>query len=141
MAITQSINDFYASSEAKAAYNNSDNKIIMRQDPKSFQTFVQENPSHFTPYEAQLITHFKPSSISGYSEFLFQQSSNSTFHRLMLDPVSKILYSSKAQEYQFVKNKMDEGIPVHQAIIEAAHVFFGDEMQIIQSFVLDKNTQ
>lgn len=132
-AITQGIDDFFASAEAKAAFNSSDNKIIMRQDPKSFKTFLQNNEGYFNPYESQLINNFKPSSVSGYSEFLFQQGANSTFHRLYLDPVSKILYSSKADEYQYVKNKIEAGASVQEAIMDGANHFFGHELRRIES--------
>ena len=36
--------------------------------------------------------------------------------RLILDPFSLLLYSTKGEEYSAVKAMMDQGIPVKQAI-------------------------
>jgi conjugal transfer ATP-binding protein TraC len=66
MTITQKINDFYASSEAQAAWSCAENKIIMRQNEKAFKDFLGEQPDYFSAYEQSLIQSFRPSSDNGF---------------------------------------------------------------------------
>jgi conjugal transfer ATP-binding protein TraC len=131
VTITQKINDFYASSEAQAAWSCAENKIIMRQNEKSFKDFLIEQPEYFSDYEQQLIQNFKASSVNGFSEFMVQQGSVTSFHRLFLDPFSRVMYSSRAEEHQAVKELVASGSSVSEAIMCVAKSLYGQEMQEI----------
>jgi conjugal transfer ATP-binding protein TraC len=87
--VTQQIGDFYASSEAQAAWSCAETKIIMRQNEKAFKDFLVKNPDYFDSYQQTLIKSFRPSAISGFSEFMLIQGSTSSFHRLFLDPIAR----------------------------------------------------
>lgn len=132
LTITQKINDFYASSEAQAAWSCAENKIIMRQNEKSFKDFLSEHEDYFDAYQQALIKNFKPSATSGFSEFMVQQGSATSFHRLFLDPFSRIMFSSKAEEHQAVKELTQSGLRIEQAIQTVASTLFADEIQAVQ---------
>ena len=131
LTITQQINDFYASDEAKAAWSCAETKIIMRQNDKAFKDFLADNPDYFDTYQETLIKGFKESSKNGFSEFMVQQGSATSFHRLFVDPFSRVMYSSKASEHRAVENLVSDGMPVVKAIEIVAHNLFKDEMLAI----------
>ena len=132
MTISQSIKDFYKSAEAQAAWSCAENKIIMRQNEKAFKDFLTEQPDYFNEYENQLIQSFRSSSENGFSEFLVQQGSITRFHRLFLDPFSRVMFSSRAQEHQAVKDLVDQGVRVSDAIRQVAEILYSKEMEDIE---------
>lgn len=132
MTITQSIKDFYQSAEAQAAWSCAENKIIMRQNEKAFKDFLTEQPDYFSAFEERMIQNFRSSSENGFSEFLVQQGSVSSFHRLFLDPFSRVMYSSRAEEHQAVKTLVEEGYSIAQAIYQVALSLYGEEMDLIE---------
>ena len=133
VTITHKVNDFYASSEAEASWACSETKIIMRQNEKAFKDFLTKNPDYFDTYQQTLIKSFRPSAISGFSEFMVQQGAISSFHRLFLDPLSRIMFSSKASEHKAVESLVEKGMETAQAIEIVAKMLFKDEMQSIAS--------
>jgi len=132
MTITQSMTDFYASQEAQAAWSCSENKIIMRQNEKAFKDFLSEQPDYFTEYEKTLIQNFRSSADNGFSEFMVSQGGTTSFHRLFLDPFSRVMYSSRAEEHQAIQAMQAQGIPVHEAIHRLAEKLYGDELKAIE---------
>ena len=133
VTITHKVNDFYASSEAEASWACSETKIIMRQNEKAFKDFLVKNPDYFDTYQQTLIKSFRPSAISGFSEFMVQQGAISSFHRLFLDPLSRIMFSSKASEHKAVESLVEKGMETAQAIEIVAQQLFKDEMESIAS--------
>lgn len=133
VTITQQINDFYASTEAQAAWSCAETKIIMRQNEKAFKDFLIKNADYFDSYQQTLIKSFRPSAISGFSEFMLSQGAINSFHRLFLDPLARIMYSSKASEHNAVESLISDGKTVSQAIEIVARTQFKSEMASIKS--------
>lgn len=132
MTITQSIKDFYASSESQAAWSCAENKIIMRQNEKSFKDFLNEQPDYFSDYEQAMIQSFRPSSENGFSEFMVQQGNTTSFHRLFLDPFARVMFSSRAEEHQAIQEMQKSGVPIDEAIQILAEKLYGDEIKAIE---------
>lgn len=132
LTITQRINDFYSSSEAQAAWSCSENRIIMRQNEKSFKDFISEHPEYFDAYQLTLIKNFRPSSSIGFSEFMLQQGSATSFHRLFLDPFSRVMYSSRAEEHSAVKEYVNAGYSIKEAIGIVANSLYSAEINQIR---------
>ena len=88
ITITQSVKDYHASDEANAAWNNSDIKIIMKQNAKAFQDFIDEKPHYYSSYEQTLIKSFQPSKDNGFSSFMLYIGAVTSFNRLFVDPFS-----------------------------------------------------
>lgn len=135
MVISQKINDFYMSDEAKAAWSCSENKIIMRQNSEEFSDFLKEQPDYFSDFETQIIKRFMESQKNGFSEFMVKQGNITSFHRFFLDPFSRVMYSSRAEEHQAIKDRVDAGMPVMEAIRDLAMELYGDEVLSIQNSV------
>ena len=133
ITITHKVNDFYASAEAEASWACSETKIIMRQNEKAFKDFLVKNPDYFDTYQQTLIKSFRASATSGFSEFMVQQGAVTSFHRLFLDPLSRIMFSSKASEHKAVGSLVEEGMSTGDAIEIVARHLFKDEMESIES--------
>ncbi len=130
IAISQALKDFHSGSAASAAWNNSDFKLIMKQNDQAFDEFVSENPSLYTPYEQRLIKGFDEAKANGYSEFLLQRGSVNTFHRLFTDPFSRIMYSSAGDEFEAVEQYRRQGLPIEDAIRRVATERYPKEMNV-----------
>jgi conjugal transfer ATP-binding protein TraC len=126
--IVQSIKDFHQSREAQAAWNNADIKFILRQNEKAFKEFLEEFPDYFTPYEQTLIKGFGSAKDNGFSEFLLQLGSQTSFHRLFVDPFSRVLYSSDGKEFSAVEQYKNQGFSLTDAIAQVAQHKFGKEL-------------
>lgn len=126
--VTQGIKDFFANPEAEAAYNNSDIHITLRQG-EGFNNFLQEHPTKFTPYEQQVIKDFEKSGVAGYSCAMIKAGGHTSFHRLFTDPFTRACLSTEPHEFEYCEARMNEGIPLMDAIeLTAAH-FYGDEIK------------
>ncbi len=130
-SVTQGIDDFFRSVEAKAAYNNSDIKLILRQG-KGFQDIVKENPNTFDPYHVSLVNRFQEAKLTGFSCAMIQAGSVTTFHRLFADPWSRALFSTEPHEYQHCEQLVHQGIPLLDAVEQTAWHFYPNEMQAFE---------
>lgn len=118
---TQSVNDFYQTPGALAAYENSDWLCLLSQKPESVNVLKENKRIDLNPYmEKQLLSvHTK----SGrYAECMIIGSHGFAVTRLVLDPFSNILYSTKASEYAAVKSRVDLGMSMEEAVEEVAGV-------------------
>lgn len=127
VTITQSINDFHQSKESEAAWNCSDIKIIMRQNAKAFEDFIADHDGFYSPYEQALIKTFGAARENGFSEFMLQIGAISSFHRLFVDPFSRVMYSSSGQEFEAVERLKRKGLSVVQAIDQVARAKYQEE--------------
>ncbi len=127
--VTQGISDFFKSAESLAAYNNSDIKIVLRQDA-DFDDFIKDHPTTFNTHHVQLIKQFPSAKISGFSCAMIRAGGSTTFHRLFVDPWSSALYSSDAKHYEFCEQLTAQGVPLLEAIDQTAWHFFPKEMQL-----------
>ena len=127
VTITQSVNDFHQSKESEAAWNCSDIKIIMRQNAKAFEDFIADHDGFYSPYEQALIKTFGAARENGFSEFMLQIGAVSSFHRLFVDPFSRVMYSSSGQEFEAVERLRRKGLSVVQAIDQVARAKYQEE--------------
>lgn len=63
-----------------------------------------------------------------YSEVMIRGNNGSSIVRLMLDPFSRILYSTQADEFSRVNNYVSQGKSMIEAISLVAHEKFGKEL-------------
>lgn len=127
VTITQDIRDYHQSVEANACWNNSDIKIIMRQNAKAFEDFLEEHNTVFPSYEVRLIKGFVAAKNTGYSEFMLQLGKLSTFQRLFVDPFSRVLFSSEAKEFEAVKGYCDTGLSLNDSVYKVAMQNYPEE--------------
>ena len=111
---TQSLEDFSTTPGAKTAFENSDWMCLLSQKgTNGTHTLAEKKLS-----EAQLKALASVTTRQGeYSEVLIcDTTGNYSISRLILDPFSKLLYSTQAADYAHIKGIMKTGTSVAQAI-------------------------
>ena len=130
VTITQGLEDYLKGSEAQACFNNSSMKLILKQDAKGFEIFRQKHKHFFTDYVAEIIQQFVAAKQQGFSECLLQCGASQSFHRLFVDPFSKVLFSSHHREFEAVKRLQQAGLSLRDAIEQVARHYYGDEFDL-----------
>jgi conjugal transfer ATP-binding protein TraC len=112
---TQSINDFFVNSAAQAAFDNSDWMCLLSQKKESIEQLKKSGRIALTPLmEAQLSS--VKTKHGSYAEIMIYSSNGYAVGRLILDPYSGLLYSTKAEEYAAVQALRAQGLSVSDAI-------------------------
>lgn len=112
---TQTVNDFFATKDAEAAFSNCDTKCYFNQNAEDLQLLKKSDRLNVTPHQESLLTSLRTNQ-GKYGEVMIINPNGYAVGRLILDPFSLLLYSTKGEEYSAVKAMMDQGIPVKQAI-------------------------
>jgi conjugal transfer ATP-binding protein TraC len=138
ITITQNIVDFdspEASSAARAAWGNSSYKIILKQSAKEFAKYNQLYPDQFTRLEKDMIAKFGSAKDQWYSSFMLSVEAHSSWHRLFVDPLSRAMYSSKGEDFEFIRRKRQAGVDIHDAVYALACRNFSEEMNALEHWV------
>lgn len=131
MAITQDISDFFKSPMARAAYACSDFKVIFGCQAESFDQAKAAGHLSVDGFEERLLKSLR--SVKGdYSEFALKTPSGIGVYRLILDPFSLILYSSRAEEFKAVQERVQQGMSLIDAIRQVAEQFYPEKYALIQ---------
>lgn len=124
ITITQSISDFFASPAAMAAYNNSYWRILHQQNQENISMLIDEKKLLLSPFQERLLRSVSTEH-GKYSEMMLQGSSGEyAVVRLILDPYSRILYSTKGDEFVAVEKLYHQGVPIAEAIAEVTEQVF-----------------
>lgn len=111
---SQNAEDFHKSLAAKAAFNNSAWKCYLSQSNEAFKAFEKEELIT-SPAMLSLLRTVRMNP-GKYGETLIVSDSGYAVGRLILDPYSQLLYSTKAEEFSAVESLVNQGVPVDQAI-------------------------
>jgi len=124
ITITQSLNDYFASNAGLAAYKNSYWKIIQMQNKADINMLVDDKKIILNPFQKRLLSSVTTEH-GVYSEMMILgDNQECAVGRLLLDPYSRILYSTQPKDYADVNELCDRGIPLENAIeIVARHRF------------------
>lgn len=125
VTIFQSINDYFRNEMGIAIYENSDHQIIMAQKDETIANLIQNERLKLTPYEEQLLR-----SISGceqYKECLIRTPQGSTLVRVVFEPFTRILYSSKGEHVERVQRYQNQGKTLANAIMQVAKEEYPNE--------------
>lgn len=113
---TQNIRDFFAVEGAKAAYANSDWTCYLRMKKDEIQTIVKNSQIDIDERMQRALESLVKID-NEYSEVMIcDGNGNYSIARLILDPFSQMLYSTKPSEYTEVKSLTQQGLSVEQAI-------------------------
>jgi len=82
---------------------------------------------YFSPYVESLIKHFKEARTNGFSEFMLQLGKVQSFHRLFVDPFSRVMFSSAGKEFEAVKRYKDSGLTTAESIMKVAKENYPNE--------------
>lgn len=121
VTIVQSINDYFKSPASIAAFENSDYRIILGQAHESIDQLKKSERLNIDPFTEHLLKSLRKT--DEYSECVIKSPSGMTVHRIIFDPYSRILYSSKGDEYESVKQLEKDGLSLKEAINKVAEKF------------------
>lgn len=137
ITISQGIEDFdgdAASVAAKAAWSNSSFKIILRQNLEAFRKYNQRNPDQFHVLERTVIEGFPSAKDAHFSAFMLRVAGQVSYHRLLIDPISRSLFSTDGKDYQFRENELAKGRSSQEILYALAQQKFPAEMEKLASW-------
>ena len=123
---TQGIDDFFKNEGSEAAYNFAEHLVIFQQDQDTLKRLVDKGRISIVPGEDTILTTLKTEP-GKYAEMMIKSRVYRFAARLMVDNFSKILYSTKDTEYQAVKDLIDRGMEVKDAILQVTKEVYGHE--------------
>ncbi|WOZ79941.1 type IV secretion system protein TraC [Kosakonia sacchari] len=135
ITITQGIKDFSAGKEAEAAWNNSSTKITLLQDAKAFKEYLTEKPDQYDAVEKEVIQYFQKAINNGFSSLLISAGTASSFHRLFVDPITRAMFSSKGEDFEYMQQAQKAGATAEEAAYLLAEKEFGAELAELEEWV------
>ena len=107
VTITQSINDYFKNATAIAAYENSDYNLILGQKTEAIDQLKASKRLNMDAYTERLFKELRKT--DDYSECVIKSPQGLSLHRIIFDPYSRILYSSKAKNLKRSNNCKHKG--------------------------------
>lgn len=121
ITITQGIKDFTGTKDqaappaAAAAWDCSGTKVTLLQDAKAFKTYLNANPDQFSEMETHVIRGFQPAKDTGFSSVMISTGEFSSFHRVFVDPVTRAMFSTRGQDFQYMNEAQKAGASSEEA--------------------------
>ncbi len=113
---TQSVQDYWMSKASEAALNNSDWMFLLRQKPESVLALEKADKLVLDEHMKDMLLSIKTQA-GAYSEvFVHAGQMGHGVGRVMMDPFSLLLVSSKAEDYEAIRRYRMQGLSVPQAI-------------------------
>lgn len=117
---TQSMDDYYKNPAATAAIQNTDWFCLLAQNRESVESMQKLGRISMTEEMEKALCSLKVVA-NQYSEvMIYGASTGWAIGRLILDPYSIALYSSKGQEFAKIKELQKKGLSLNQALEEVA---------------------
>lgn len=116
---TQGVNDFYKTPAAQAAFENSDWMCLLGQKKESIAQLKNSGRLSMDPSMETLLKSVRTKQ-GTYAEVMIYGPHGYAVGRLLLDPYSLILYSTKAEEFTAVQRLVDQGLSLGDAIEEVS---------------------
>lgn len=110
ISIAHSIGDFYKNPMSRAAFDCSDFKIILGQTEEAINKLKQDKIMDLDGFTERLLKSLKIT--KDFSECVIKSPDGMSVHRVIFDPYSRILYSTKGQEFDAVNQLMSGEISV-----------------------------
>ncbi|MCG8014385.1 MAG: ATP-binding protein, partial [Candidatus Thiodiazotropha weberae] len=119
LTVTQGVNDYYKSGTAQAAFENSDWVFLLRQKKESLMQLQASGRFAMEESEMKLLRSIH--TIHGkYSEVATYSPDGMAIGRLIVDPFTEKLYSTKGTEFDFIQNQVAQGATLAQAVEKLA---------------------
>jgi conjugal transfer ATP-binding protein TraC len=115
VTITQSVNDLYRNAAGRAIVENSANMYLLGQKAEVIEGMKQDRrlPLSDGGYELLKTVHTLP---GAYSEIFFLTEMGSGIGRLIVDPFKRLLFSTKPEDVQALKQLRRQGLGLGDAI-------------------------
>ena len=112
---TQSVADYYANEAARAAFENSDWVLLLRQKKESIEQLERSGRLKMDEWMKRQIASLHTSH-GEFSEVYVHYPGGGGIGRLIVDPFTALLYSSRAEDYAAIRRRMDAGMTVAEAV-------------------------
>ena len=116
---TQSVNDYYKTSATLAAFENTDWIVLLAQKKESVEMLAQSKKIAMDEAFKQSLTSLRMVDHQ-YSEALIYGPRGYAITRLILDPYSVALYSSKATDWSLINELMQSGLDLEGVLEKIA---------------------
>lgn len=114
--ITQSVDDYYKTEASKASINNADWLFLLRQKPENIDRLGKEGKLHVDEWMKRQLSSVSTEH-GHYSEIFVHSPMGSGIGRLLLDPFSMMLFSTRAEDFERIKAMREQnGMTTEQAI-------------------------
>jgi conjugal transfer ATP-binding protein TraC len=123
---TQSLRDFEESPAAKAAYENSAWLCMLKQKSETIERMSENGQFAANGYMKKLYKSLRSKS-GEFSEVAILHDNVKFVGRLILDPFSRVLYSTKPAEYMQVQDLVKQGYSMQEAISKTAEQLYGED--------------
>ncbi|MCL4780796.1 MAG: type IV secretion system protein TraC, partial [Gammaproteobacteria bacterium] len=115
MSATQGVDDYYRNPAAKAALDNSDWMFLLRQKPESIEMMDKLGQLTMDDAMKRLLLSLRTEH-GAYSEVFIHSPAGNGIGRLIVDPYSLLLFSSRAEDFNAINAKRAAGMDVSTAI-------------------------
>jgi conjugal transfer ATP-binding protein TraC len=119
MTVTQRVNDYYKSGTAQAALDNADFIYLLRQKKESIRQLIESKRLPTGEESEALLASIKTRQ-GLYSEVAVVGPDGLGVGRLVLDPFTEKLYSSKGSEFAAIQRALRGGHTLTEAVTELA---------------------
>lgn len=113
---TQSVEDYFKSETAKAAFNNADWMFLLRQKPESIEMLANSGKFIMDDHTKSLLRSVTTQSGAFSEVFVRGGDLPPAIGRLFADPFSLLTASSKAQDFEAVRNYQAQGMSTWKAV-------------------------
>ena len=113
--ITQSVDDYYRNEATRAAIDNADWLFLLRQKPENIERLGKEGKLVLDEWLKRQLASVSTEH-GHFSEIYLHSPVGSGLGRLLLDPFSMLVYSTRAEDFQAIKRLREQGLPVAEAI-------------------------
>ncbi len=120
MSATQGVDDYYRNPAARAALDNSDWMFLLRQKPESIEMMDKLGQLTMDDAMKRLLQSLRTEH-GAYSEIFIHSPAGSGIGRLVVDPHSLLLFSSRAEDFSAIAAKRGQGLAVAEAIEAVLH--------------------
>ena len=120
MSATQGVDDYYRNPAAKAALDNSDWMFLLRQKPESIEMMDKLGQLTMDDAMKRLLQSLRTEH-GAYSELYIHSPIGNGVGRLIVDPYSLLLFSSRAEDFNAINAKRAAGLNVSEAIDAVLH--------------------
>lgn len=125
VTIVQSLNDYNDTSIGRVITDNSSTKLILAHEPDALNNIKKNGTLELTPFEERAIRSFDVNN-PHYKECLIKTGDGSCVVKIVVDPYSRVLYSTKGEEFEAVKKLIADGKTQEEAIDIVAKQVFGE---------------
>lgn len=123
-SITQRVADYYESPQTMAMLMNSATWFFLKQKPEELEQLRNDSRIKLSEFIFNYMGSCK--TIPGkYSEIFIKNDIAHGIGRLIVDPFTYAMLTTRAEEKNYIKKLLNQGIPVKEALVQAVETGFG----------------